>query len=227
MQKRLSKFLAAAGVAARRKAEELIFAGKVCVNGVVTLLPQTLVGEGDAVECEGKRVVAPERRVYFLLNKPAGLLCSAEGSRSVLSLFSHLPYRLFTAGRLDQETTGLLIVTNDGIFANRVIHPSFNHSKEYLAKTFEEVGDEHLRALSQGAFVEGTFVKPLRVSKVRRGTVKVVVGEGKKREVRRLFERAGLTLLSLARIRIGPLVLGNLAPGDFRALTAAEIAFFE
>lgn len=225
---RLSKVLAAAGVASRRASEELIFEGRVSVNGVVMQLPQTLVSvEEDRVTVDGVPLRAEEPKVYYLLHKPVGYLCSNTPTRRpVLHFFSHLPFRLFTVGRLDRETAGLLLVTNDGTFAHRVIHPSFGITKEYLAKTGQEITPEHLATLSAGTFVEGAFVRPLSVRKVRRGTVKVVVAEGRKHEVRALLQAARLTVRELLRIRVGPLTLGALPPGAYRELTPKEVAFF-
>lgn len=223
---RLSKHLQQAGVASRRKAEELIFQGKVTVNGEVTLLPETRVDpEKDQVTVEGKALGGIEEKVYYVLNKPKGTLCTALGTghgRSVLELFEGENKRLFTVGRLDRETEGLLIVTNDGFFAQEVIHPSKNLEKEYLAKTDQEITHEHLVKISSGSLVEGTFVKPHKVEKVRKGTLKIVVGEGKKREVRVLLENAGLEVISLSRIRLGELVLGPLEVGQWRNLTEKE-----
>lgn len=225
---RLSKALAQAGIAARRPAEELIFSGRVRVNGKVVHLPQTLVDvERDSIEVDCKRVKTKPRLVYFLLNKPSGYLCSHvrpnPTSKLVMDLFAHLPYRLFTVGRLDRETTGLLLITNDGHMANRIIHPSFGVQKEYLARTTEEISAEHLKRISEGTFVEGTKVKPLSVKKVRRGTVKIVVGEGKKREVRHLLENAGLEVKELVRIRIGSLILGKVPEGAIQELKREDL----
>lgn len=223
---RLSKVLAACGIASRRKCEELIFAGKVVVNGQKVIIPQTLVDlTTDKIIVEGKKIQASEAKVYYLLNKPFGLLCTSKEAgkeKSVLHLFPE-GARLFTVGRLDKDTTGLLLVTNDGHFANEVIHPSKNVSKEYLAKTDKEISDEHLKALAVGGLVEGTWVKPLSVKKVRKGTLKMAVAEGKKREVRTLLEYVGLKVLELKRIRLGGLVLGTLAEGEYRELTPKEI----
>ena len=231
MKKRLSKALAACGVASRRACEELIFEGRVRVNGVIRCLPQTLVDISvDSLLVDGKKIKSEENKVYYLLNKPSGYICTTVekkmGAKRVLDLFSHLPYRLFTAGRLDQETTGLIIVTNDGVFANRVIHPSFNISKEYLAKTEQESGSTHLKTLSEGVWIQGVHIRPLSVKKVRRGTLKIVVAEGKKHEVRTLLAEAHLTVKELVRLRIGPLTLGSLAPGDYRELKSDEINAF-
>jgi 23S rRNA pseudouridine2605 synthase len=224
--KRLSKALAAAGVASRRACEELIFEGKVSVNGEVVLLPQTLVSwEKDDITVDGEPLKREQEKVYYILNKPKGYICSSArlGSKKlVVDIFAHLPYRLFTVGRLDRDTTGLLIITNDGNFAQQVIHPSKGATKEYLVKTSQEISHEHLVSISKGGLVENTWVKPARVAKVRRGTLTVSVHEGKKREVRLLVQKAGLDIVSLHRIRIGSLVLGNLDIGEYRPLTEKE-----
>ncbi len=224
--KRLSKALAAAGVASRRACEELIFDGKVTVNGQIVLTPQTLVSwETDEICIDEVPVSKEQERVYFILNKPKGYICTNArlGSKKlVIDLFQDFPYRLFTVGRLDRDTTGLILVTNDGHFANQVIHPSKGLTKEYLVKATQEITHDHLTSIAKGGIIEGTRVKPVRVSKMRKGTVKIVVREGKKREVRLLVQKAGLDIVSLHRIRIGGLVLGNLEFGEFRPLTEKE-----
>ncbi|MFI5333979.1 MAG: pseudouridine synthase [Chlamydiales bacterium] len=225
-KKRLSKALAAAGIASRRASEQLIFDGNVTVNGKIVLVPQTMVSwENDQIQVNGKLVSGEEKKVYYMLNKPTGYICSNKpvGTKKlVIDLFEPLPERLFSIGRLDRDTTGLLLMTNDGHFAQKVIHPSAHIQKEYLVKVHEEISHEHLVTISRGTEVEETWVKPVRVTKVRRGTVKVVVMEGKKREVRYLVEKAGLTILSLERVRIGGLILGPLPLGSFRPLTDRE-----
>ena len=224
-KQRLSKFMAAAGIASRRASEELIFAGRVSVNGSVTLLPQEMVDEQDEILVDGSPVGKKEKKLYFILNKPKDYVCSAKGSsrtKLVLDLFEDIKERLFTVGRLDKDTEGLLIVTNDGHFANSVIHPSKNITKEYVAKTDQEITPEHLKAISSGTLVEGAFVKPLKVSKVRKGTLKIVIGEGKKREVRMLLDAAGLSVLELSRIKIGGLTLGLLPVGSYRPMTERD-----
>ena len=225
-KQRLSKALAGAGVASRRACEELIFQGLVKVNEQIIKVPQTLVDLSvDVVTVRDQPIKQVENKVYYLLNKPVGYICSTRRSgqsKLVLDLFQEEGHRLFTVGRLDKDTEGLLLVTNDGHFANQVIHPSANISKEYLVKTDQEVTHDHLVAISHGTLVEGAFVKPIRVEKVRRGTLKVVIGEGKKREVRMLLDAAGLKTKSLTRIRLGGLNLGALPVGAWRPLTEKE-----
>lgn len=222
---RLSKFLAASGVASRRACEELIFAGKVTVNGSIVLLPQTMVDGKDVILVHQKPIPFIEDKVYYILNKPASCICSStKNNRThiVLDLFEGVKQRIFTVGRLDKDTKGLLIVTNDGHFANKVIHPSSEIQKEYLAKTDQEISADHLQAITTGTLVEGVFVKPIRVTKVRKGTVKITIAEGKKREVRLILEAAGLTVNELCRIRIGGLHLGVLPEGKWRPMTERE-----
>ncbi|MBS0603478.1 MAG: rRNA pseudouridine synthase [Verrucomicrobia bacterium] len=225
-KKRLSKALAAAGIASRRAAEEVIFQGRVKVNGHVVKVPQTMVDwETDTILVDESPIKGEEKKVYYILNKPHGYVCSNTriGSKKlVVDLFAHLDLRLFTVGRLDRDTTGLLLITNDGHFANKVIHPSSNISKEYLVKTSQEITDLHLKDISKGTYIEGSWIKPVRVEKVRKGTLKVVVKEGKKREVRLLVQNAGLDILELSRIRIGGLRLGPIPEGTFREMTEAD-----
>lgn len=222
---RLSKFLAGAGVASRRACEEIIFSGRVTVNGVVTVIPQTLVNFHDSILVDGKQVSTEDQKVYYILNKPVNYICTAKKTSSspiVLDLFQDIPYRIFTIGRLDKDTQGLLLLTNDGHFANQVIHPSADIHKIYLVKTDQEVTDVHLKTIAKGTLVEGTFVKPIKIEKVRRGTLKITIAEGKKREVRILLEVAGLKIKELIRIRIGNLQLGTLPVGSWRELTDRE-----
>lgn len=224
-KKRLSKALAAAGIASRRACEEIIFEGRVQVNGLVVKLPQTHVDwESDQISVDGQAVTAEQKKLYYMLNKPIGFICSSvrPGKKAiVLDLFPETQ-RLFTVGRLDKETTGLLLVTNDGHFANEVIHPSSNVIKEYLVKTEQEITPDHLETLSQGARVDEKWVRPVSVFKVRRGTFKICVKEGKKHEVRIISERAGLRITELTRIRIGSLILGPLPIGEYRSLTEKD-----
>jgi 23S rRNA pseudouridine2605 synthase len=225
MKKRLSKYLAEAGIASRRACEAMIFAGRIKVNGRTTIV-QVLVGHEDEIEVDGQLIEKAPEKVYYILNKPKGVICSHEQRyypKRVVDLFGPDASRLFTVGRLDKDTSGLLLVTNDGHFAQRVIHPSANIQKEYIAKVNREINAEHLKIIAEGTWVEGVMVKPIKVVKMRRGTVKVVVGEGKKREVRHLIENADLKVLELKRTRVGGLHLGILEVGAFRSLTANDM----
>jgi len=223
---RLSKVLAAHGIASRRACEKLIFSKRVRVNGKTVCEPQTLVDSTtDIILVDRKPLTSSNPQVYFMFNKPKGFVCSHNKDshkKIIYDFFDSAPMRLFSAGRLDKETTGLLIVTSDGHFANHIAHPSSHILKEYIVKTDKEILDTHLKILQKGCFVEGTFVIPHKVSKVRKGTVKIIVSEGKKREVRVLVEHAGLTTLHLKRTAIGSLRLGSLQEGCYRPLTEQE-----
>lgn len=227
---RLAKYLAAAGIASRRACETIISEGRVTVNKEIALLPQTLVNPSkDKVAVDGKIIKSIEKKVYFLLNKPVGYVCSQkrlQNEKLVLDLFEDEPHRLFTVGRLDKDTQGLLLVTNDGHFANSIIHPSKQIVREYLVKSSLDIEDHHLKAISKGTLVEGVPVKPVSVKKVRRGTLKISVKEGRKHEVRLLMEVAGLPLKELTRIRLGNLHLGKLPSGTYRPLSEKEIDSF-
>ena len=219
---RLSKALAQAGVASRRKAEELIFEGSVTVNGKVELKPQTMVDiKKDRIVCDGKRLKL-ETKHYYALNKPIGYICSNVGKKRAIDLIGLQSARLYTVGRLDKDTSGLIIITNDGDFANNITHPSKKIPKEYVVKVDKEVLHEHLVTMSEGMWIDGAYVKPMKVSKVRRGTLKVILCDGRKREVRRLVEKAGLKTIELTRVRIGNLRLGKLPVGHFRELSERE-----
>ncbi|TKY51627.1 Ribosomal large subunit pseudouridine synthase B [Spatholobus suberectus] len=222
---RLSKVLAASGVASRRSCEELIFEGKVTVNGSVCNTPQTRVDPAkDVIYVNGNRL--PKRqphKVYLALNKPKGYICSAgeNESKSVISLFDDylknwgkkhpgVPTpRLFTVGRLDVATTGLIIVTNDGDFAQKLSHPSSNLSKEYIATVDGLVHKRHLIDISDGTTIEGVHCVPdivellPRQPDMQRARIRIVVHEGRKHEVRELVKNAGLEIHSLKRVRVG------------------------
>lgn len=226
METRLNKAIASSGICSRRQADEMILNGLVTINGHIVKEPFFRVKLGkDHIEVAGHSKIKQRPKQYFILNKPKGFVCSnarQKLQKLVIDLFPKNLQNLFTVGRLDKESTGLIIVTNDGDFANKVIHPSSNIIKEYLVKVSKEVFDEELANLSKGGFIEGTFVKPYRVQKVRRGTLKICLKQGKKREVRVLCEKAGLEVIELKRIRIGSLHLGSLPEGCFRELTQAD-----
>lgn len=228
---RLSKILAKRGVASRRESETIIQNGKVKVNDTLITEPQFLVDEEkDIVKVNGKTLSAKEEpKVYFLLNKPKKYVCTSAKTTSqkrVIDLFRNLPYRLFTVGRLDKDTTGLLIVTNDGFFANKTIHPSSDVEKEYLVKVLKDLNHNDLLKISEGIVIYGKRIKPTFVKKVRKGTLKIGVKEGKKHEVRLLIKNANLKLRELKRIRLGHLTLGNVPEGSYRQLSLKELKPF-
>ncbi len=221
---RINKYLRDCGVGSRRKAESLILEGKVSINGNIIKELGTLVEPGDLVLVNGQKVTAIETYVYYMLNKPKGYECTHKSHNNEPTIYDLFPKSpsLFSIGRLDRDTTGLLIVTNDGEFANLVIHPSSNITKEYIATIQEDITPHHLQKISEGTFVEDTFVKPHLVERIDLHSIKVVVKEGKKREVRILVKNGGLTLINLTRTKIGNLTLNQLPIGKFRPLTDKE-----
>jgi 23S rRNA pseudouridine2605 synthase len=225
VKKRLSKALAAAGIASRRACEEIIFEGRVEVNGQTTLVPQTLVDfENDKIFVDGSSIRKEEKKIAYVFNKPVGVICSSAhvGAKKIAIDFFPKDMRLFTVGRLDRDTSGLLIVTNDGQLSQEIIHPSKNIIKEYLVKTDKEITAEHLKKLGRGALIDKRWIRPVSVQKVRKGTFRVCVKEGKKHEVRILSEKAGMKVYELKRIRIGKLTLGTLKEGEYRPLTKKD-----
>lgn len=228
---RLSKILARHGIASRRRAELIIEAGRVEVDGKIITKPQHFVDpQTQIIKVDGKELKKAEEKVVFILNKPLGYLCSNKrfnNQKLVIDLFQDKPYRLFTVGRLDKQTSGLLLVTNDGHFSHAVIHPSHNFTKEYLVKADTHITLDHLKKIEQGVEIEGKLCKPYKIKKVRGGSCKISVKEGKKHEVRLLCKNAGLPVIELKRIRIGPLTLGDLPIGAYREMTCKEKALFE
>ncbi len=236
---RLNKFLAHCGIASRRKVEDIILAKSVKVNGKIKSLPQTLIDPKIDIIKVNDKVIKEEKKYYFILNKPKGFICSNKIKNLnsnlknkkrtkislIIDLFKDYNVRLFTVGRLDKDTTGLLIVTNDGDFANKVIHPSSNLEKEYFVRVKENLSKNHLKKILKGAFVEKKFVKPKKVIKTSRKTLKMIVTEGKKREIKVFIQKANLTLVELHRVRIGNLKLEKNIPfGYFKKVSFKEVS---
>jgi 23S rRNA pseudouridine2605 synthase len=225
MTQRLNTFVARFLPTSRRKAEELIFNGLVEVNGTIQKEPFFRVEPKDKVLVNNQLVKSRKQTLYYALNKPRGFVCSErrfKQERLVTDLFPQTEGRLFTIGRLDKDSEGLILVTNDGAFANEVSSPKSGVEKEYVVKTVQEISHEHLVQLSKGGFVEGSYVRPKSVTKIRKGTTKVILKEGRKREIRVLFEKSGLEIVELKRVRIGNLQLGSLQPGQFKELLESE-----
>jgi 23S rRNA pseudouridine2605 synthase len=226
---RLNKVLAAAGLGSRRAVEELVVAGRVSVNGTtVSDLGRRVDPERDRVEVDGSRVVLDQRRRYWLLNKPAGVVTTAsdpEGRPTVVQLVPEHP-RVFPVGRLDRETEGLLLLTNDGELAYRLTHARFGVEKRYLAEV-DRLPAGALARLRQGVELADGPARAERARAVagsgRRQMVEVVLVEGRNREVRRMLDAVGAPARRLVRTAVGPLELRGLAPGEHRALRPEEV----
>lgn len=222
---RLQKVLAARGWGSRRVCENLISAGRVTVNGETAVLGRRVDTARDVVEVDGAPVGIRPGLVYYLLNKPAGVVTTAKdthGRPTVVELVPTEP-RVFPVGRLDQETEGLLILTNDGDLANRLTHPSHGVDKEYLAEVSGTVSNRSLHRLRTGIELDDGVTAPATASQPSPGVLRLTIHEGRNRQVRRMCEAIGHPVQRLVRVRIGPLRDPTLAPGAWRALTDQEV----
>ncbi len=227
---RLNKFLSSAGVCSRRKADVLIESGAVTVNGkVISELGSIINEKKDEICVEGKKVSLPLSRIYIKLNKPKGYACSAadEKGRKTIYELVDIPERLFSIGRLDYDTEGLIILTNDGDFANQVAHPSYEIEKEYIVKVKGEVKESELAVLRKGVVVDGKRMPRAGVKFMgyenEKSRLSVVIHEGQNHQVRNMFEAIGKDIVLLKRVRIGSVKLGGLKRGEYRPLREEEI----
>lgn len=222
---RLHRYIAQCGVCSRRKAEELIVDGRVSVNGSVVTVLGSKVEEGDEVKVDGRRI-EPEKLVYLAMYKPKGVvttLSDERGRRTVADLLPRLPSVVKPVGRLDKDTDGLLIFTNDGELARRLTHPSHGTEKEYEATVVGEPDEKDLARLRSGVRIEGRKTRPAVVESIGRGKLRIVLKEGWKRQVRLMCEAVGHPVESLRRVRFGPIRLGKMQPGECRALSEREV----
>lgn len=230
-KERLNKFLARCGVAARRKCDEIIASGRVMVNGEVVLDPGTRVEPGrDKVEVDGERV-SPQKEVYILLYKPVGYLSTMSdpfGRPTIKELIKGVKERVFPVGRLDSDSEGLLLLTNDGDLADILAHPRYEKVKVYEVKVRGSPSRDKLDLLEKGIKMEGEMTAPSRIEVVGEDSqgnaiLKVLIREGRKRQIRRMMGFIGHEVLRLKRIAVGPLSLNGLEPGEYRYLTNEEV----
>jgi 23S rRNA pseudouridine2605 synthase len=224
---RLAKYLAHAGVASRRASEAIIAGGRVTVDGAVVTDPARDVDDSRTVEVDGRRVrTAGHAHVVYLLNKPAGVVSTAKDPQGRPTVVSLVPSaeRLYPVGRLDFDTTGLILLTNDGELAHRLTHPSFEVPRTYRARIANApINEPALRALREGVELEDGLTAPAKVRKLSSNHVELTIHEGRKRQVKRMLEAVGHPVRSLERVAFGPLRLGGLQPGEHRALKPSEI----
>lgn len=230
MAMRLQKYLAQCGVASRRHAEEMIADGQVTVNGVTIARMGTQVEDGDSVCVNGIPVHPEEKKDYIVYHKPAGEVTTVsdpEGRATVLDRFRDFPVRLFPVGRLDYDSEGLLLLTNDGELADKMMHPSNEVNKAYLALVDGVVSMDEVRRLRSGVELDGRLTSPasVRVMKLEenRTHLLVTIHEGRNRQVRRMLDAVGHQVLALRRVQFGPLVLGSMKRGEWRRLTDEEV----
>ena len=221
---RLQKFLSAAGVCSRRKGEQFIRDGRVTVNGQIVVELGTRVDPlKDRVGLDGRQVHYAPEAVYIALNKPAGYVtsCRHPGEKIVLDLVD-IPRRVYPVGRLDKDSTGLLLLTNDGRLHHRLSHPSFDHEKEYEVTVARPISRGALQKIAAGILLEGTRTRPARVSRISARRFRIVLQEGRNRQIRRMVSKVGNQVTRLQRKRIANIKLGRLAPGKWRYLRPAE-----
>ena len=228
---RLQKYLAQCGVASRRHAEEMIREGKIQVNGVTVREMGLQVDESrDTVSVEGKEVRPEEAKHYLAYYKPIGEVTTTsdpEGRPTVMDKFRDYPVRLFPVGRLDYDSEGLLLLTNDGDLMNHLLHPSHEVNKVYLVKASNNISDEEIRQLRQGVMIDNKLTSPARVRLIRKEAFDTVllisIHEGRNRQVRKMIEKIGHQVVSLKRVAFGPVELKDLPRGQWRSLTEQEI----
>jgi len=224
---RLNKYLSEQGIASRREADKLIAAGFVKVNGkVVNEMGIKVDPDVDKVDVDKKRVAQERQLVYIALNKPKGYVCSAKPTRidpDIATDLVDVSERIYPVGRLDKETTGLLLLTNDGTLVNRIIHPSSESEKEYEVTFYKQIPGGALEKLRAGVKLAGESTLPTVVKKVGPAKIHIILREGKNRQIRRICQKVGFPVKSLKRIRIKSLTLGDLELGEWRYLTESEI----
>ena len=231
---RLNKYIAHAGIASRRKADELTINGNVKINGLTMREPGYDVKPGDVVEVNGTTIRSQEKKEYVLLNKPVGYITSVQdeqGRPVVMELVADVDARLFPVGRLDYNTSGMLILTNDGDLAYRLTHPKHQVTKTYRALVAGVLSNEKLARLRRGVDIGGCVTSPAQVKVIkqaeRSALVEIKIHEGKNRQVRKMFAAVGNKVQELQRTAIGDLYLGRLKEGHYRKLTKEEIDYLK
>ena len=231
---RLQKYIADCGVASRRKAEELIAAGKVRVNGVVAQIGQKVDPRHDSVTVSGRKLNRETEYVYLLLNKPRGYVTTMSDEmerKCVAELVADVEKRVYPVGRLDRDSEGMLLFTNDGKFANAMTHPAHHIAKTYCDSVRPAVTEEQLNVLTSSLMIDGRQTVPADVRVISKedgkSVMEIVLFEGRNRQIRRLCEEAGLETARLKRTSIGQLKLGGLRPGEYRYLTKDEVALLK
>ena len=225
---RLQVFLSHCGVASRRASEQIILDSRVSVNGKIITSLGTKVSYNDEVLVDGKRIFPEEKKRYILMYKPKGYVCSSKDERGRLCALDLLSEkyseRLYNVGRLDMFSQGLLIFTNDGDFTSKLSHPSSELEKEYIVDSSQDLPDDLAEKFEKGIRVEGVFYKCKQAQKIKPRRMRVILIEGKNREITKVFSSENVHIRRLVRIRIGNISAGNMKPGDFRELTESEVS---
>ena len=220
---RLQKYMSQAGICSRRKAEEYIERWLVKVNGVVATIWMQVEWWIDQIELEWQAIEEQKKQVYYKINKPRGIIttCAEHGDQNIIDIVD-IKERVFPIGRLDKESDWLILLTNDGRITNYLIHPRYEHEKEYLVETFWPIDDEALKKMSRGMLVLGSYTKKARITRVSSWKFTIILTEWKNRQIRRMVEWVGWQVKRLRRIRIENIELWNLEPGEYKHLTKKE-----
>lgn len=238
MKQRIQKIISSAGIASRRKAEEMLLAGRISVNGAVASLGDSADPETDVVCVDGKTVTAAVKRTYIMLNKPRGYVTTAsdeKGRKTVLDLVSDVEERIYPIGRLDMDSDGLLLLTNDGELTNKLTHPRHEIPKIYNVEVEGKVERDVIKKLSSPMKIDGYEILPVATSvltmkknpRFESTVLRMELYEGRNRQIRKMCEQCGLEVIRLTRIAIGDIRLGNLKSGDYRHLTKSQVDYLK
>lgn len=221
---RLNKYISETGVCSRREADKWIEAGRVTLNGASAALG-TVVSEGDEVRIDGDLIGAKKRQIYIALNKPVGIICTTE-THIADNIIDHVGYpeRIFPIGRLDRESEGLIFLTNNGDIVNEILRSENNHEKEYVVRVDRPITDLALRMMAGGVKIMGEITKPCKVTRINTHSFRIILTQGLNRQIRRMCSALGYKAQRLQRVRIMNVHLGDLPAGQWRHLTAAELA---
>jgi 23S rRNA pseudouridine2605 synthase len=229
MEQRLQKIIALMGIASRRKAEEIVYEGRVTVNGKIATVGMKADPEKDHIKVDGKLIKKPEKKIYIVFNKPRGVMTSLgdpEGRITVKDFLGGIKQKFFPVGRLDYNSEGMILLTNDGEFAHVVLHPSKKVSKTYLVKVNGVLQRKAIDRLRTGVKLDGVLTAPAKVKQVRKtennSWIEITIYEGRKRQIRRMLERVGHRVMRLKRVKIAGVAMGDLGPGAYRYLSREE-----
>lgn len=230
MEERLQKIIAKMGIASRRAAEELIIEGRVTVNGQTAIIGMKADSSKDHIKVNGKLLTKPEPKIYLMMNKPVGVittLAETEDRPTIKDFIRKVKYRVFPVGRLDYDSEGLLLLTNDGDFAQSILHPSKKIPKTYHVKIKGILADDKIEKLKSGIKLNDGLTAPAKVKKLRKSEenswIEITIYEGRKRQIRRMIERVGHSVIKLKRVKINGIEIGGLEPGAIRYLTPEEV----
>lgn len=226
---RINKYIALSGFCSRRQADKLIEEGRVTINNNIAQIGD-VVREHDIVRIDGQKArVKQNQYEYYILNKPKRVICSNEdkfGRVTAVSLIKSNK-RLFTYGRLDYLTEGLIIISNDGDLYNKIMHPRQKLYKSYIANIDKEITDDHIEALTHGVVIEGKRTAPAKVKRLNKTEIRIAIFEGRNRQIRKMFETLGYTVKNLKRVKVGELTLKDLEVGKYRRLTNEEVEYLK